>query len=718
MLGRARKMGVGAIALLAGLAGMTLAGAPAAPAAPLPGCELTELLVNPCRPMFGASSNGTPDVDGTKRDQILNFEQRVGRQLDIVHLYHGAGNMSHQLDEHDLYFINRPDTLLYLNWPVTTTSFASAAGGNAQMNGYIRQMARSIKALGDKKLFLAVHHEPENDIAFTCPGQSTRPGTMGTAAEYVAMWHNIRSIFDAEGVDNVVWVMNYMNYPAYECMIDDLWPGDEYVDWITFNGYQGGNNDVSFEKRVREMYDVLLRESNQEHDYASKEWGIVEWSIHSASRANTYLYYQQARQAVENNVFPKLNFYMVFDNQDANRGIRSFMVAYDSQNVFDPAEQEAFNVFANSWRLSEDGQPGDDDTAPTTPGGFTATVQPSGTVQMSWSAASDDKGVARYELFRNGMPIGSTASTSFTDTIPSSARRMYTVRAVDTAGQVSPTTHPTIATAGGGGGGDTTAPSVPTGVAATRVGGQPVISWNASTDNVGVTGYDVLRNGTVVGTTTGTSWTDTSNPAGTPSYTVRARDAAGNVSAASTAVSPPSTADTTRPSRPTGVTSALVNNQPRISWTASTDNVGVTGYDVLRNGVVVGTTTTTSYTDAAAPQGRSHTWTVRARDAAGNVSQLSASVSRTVPDTTAPSAPGSLTATRPVPTRVRLTWTAATDNVGVTGYIVYRGTTVVARPGSSARSYTVTGLPRTAQTFRVAARDARGNIGPSLTVTR
>jgi chitodextrinase len=87
---------------------------------------------------------------------------------------------------------------------------------------------------------------------------------------------------------------------------------------------------------------------------------------------------------------------------------------------------------------------------------------------------------------------------------------------------------------------DTTAPSVPTGLAATAGNAQVSLAWNASTDNVGVTGYRILRNGTQVGTTSsGTrTYTDTGLTNGTAySYTVRAVDAAGNVSAASAAVS-------------------------------------------------------------------------------------------------------------------------------------------------------------------------------------
>ncbi|NBE99937.1 chitinase [Nonomuraea sp. KC401] len=90
----------------------------------------------------------------------------------------------------------------------------------------------------------------------------------------------------------------------------------------------------------------------------------------------------------------------------------------------------------------------------------------------------------------------------------------------------------------GGGGGDTTAPSVPGNLRTTGVTDRSVsLAWNASTDNVGVTGYEVYRGGTLVSTVTGTTHTDAGlSPETRYSYTVRARDAAGNRSAAGNTV--------------------------------------------------------------------------------------------------------------------------------------------------------------------------------------
>lgn len=82
--------------------------------------------------------------------------------------------------------------------------------------------------------------------------------------------------------------------------------------------------------------------------------------------------------------------------------------------------------------------------------------------------------------------------------------------------------------------------------------------------------------------------------------------------------------DTTAPSTPTGLTSpAHTASSISLAWTASTDDTGVTGYRVLRDGTQVGTSTTTSYTDTGLAPSTAHTYTVRAVDAAGNASAAS-----------------------------------------------------------------------------------------------
>lgn len=176
---------------------------------------------------------------------------------------------------------------------------------------------------------------------------------------------------------------------------------------------------------------------------------------------------------------------------------------------------------------------------------------------------------------------------------------------------------------------DHTAPSVPTGLAATgTTATSTVLTWTASTDNIGVSGYDVLRDAVVVGTTTtATTYTDTGLSTGvTYSYTVRARDGSGNVSANSTAV-PVTTPvpDVEAPTAPANLAAVNVTQTTTgLTWTAATDNVAVVGYRVYRDGTLVGSPTGTSHTDTGLAAGSTYTYTVKAVDAAGNLSADSA----------------------------------------------------------------------------------------------
>lgn len=181
---------------------------------------------------------------------------------------------------------------------------------------------------------------------------------------------------------------------------------------------------------------------------------------------------------------------------------------------------------------------------------------------------------------------------------------------------------------------DTTPPSTPSALTAQPAGTSQInLSWAASTDNVGVTGYYIYRNGVRVGTSTTTSYSDTGLAAGTTyTYRVSAVDAAGNESAQCTAVSAATATpgDTQAPSVPTGLTASAVNaTQIALRWNASTDNVGVAGYVVYRDGTKVANTTTTAYTDSGLSAGTTYQYQVAAFDAAGNTSALSAAVSGT-----------------------------------------------------------------------------------------
>ena len=176
--------------------------------------------------------------------------------------------------------------------------------------------------------------------------------------------------------------------------------------------------------------------------------------------------------------------------------------------------------------------------------------------------------------------------------------------------------------------GDTTAPTAPRAVEAADTGGGAVqVSWTASTDAVGVDHYTVTASTGATLQAAASPATLPGVPAGSTTFTVTAVDAAGNVSdgGAMTTTVGRTGGDTASPTAPAGLAvAAAATGGAALTWTASTDDVGVKSYLVYRNGSYVGWSATPGWTDTSAPKGSELTYTVRATDAAGNRSVRSA----------------------------------------------------------------------------------------------
>jgi uncharacterized repeat protein (TIGR03806 family) len=191
-----------------------------------------------------------------------------------------------------------------------------------------------------------------------------------------------------------------------------------------------------------------------------------------------------------------------------------------------------------------------DNIPPSVPANLLAAAQSASSVQLTWSASTDNvggSGLASYRVLRGGVQVAQVpvGTLNYADTgLSPSTRYSYTVRAVDVAGNASASSNTASATTLAGSAGDTTPPTVPANLIATAATSTSIhLSWSGSTDNVGGSGlatYRLFRGGVQVGqVTAGTlSFTETGLSANTRyTYTVRAVDNAGNLSADSNAAS-------------------------------------------------------------------------------------------------------------------------------------------------------------------------------------
>ena len=181
--------------------------------------------------------------------------------------------------------------------------------------------------------------------------------------------------------------------------------------------------------------------------------------------------------------------------------------------------------------------------------------------------------------------------------------------------------------------------------------------------------------------------------------------------------------DTTPPTVPGNVTAtALSSTTVSVTWAASTDNVGVAGYQVYRNGTPAGTITGMQYTDTGLTPSTLYSYTVAAYDAAGNFSSqsLAASATTLTPDTTPPAVNLTAPANNTTQSGTVTVSATATDNVGV-AFVQFQlgGSNLGAQVTSAPYSITwdTTTVSNGSYNLTAVAQDTSGNVATSTPVT-
>jgi len=319
-----------------------------------------------------------------------------------------------------------------------------------------------------------------------------------------------------------------------------------------------------------------------------------------------------------------------------------------------------------------------------------------GSVELAWAAAPSATG---YNIYRQGVvaPIGVTTSTTFTVTgLVNATAYTFTVKAANGAA-LSSASSSVVSTP------VASAPPAPTGLLATPGNGQVSLSWTAPT---GATRYQIYRNGSLVASQAGTTYTDTGRTNGTAytyyvvAYKQNSVASSPSATVSATPVAPPLSA-------PVGLAATPSDRSVSLSWSAV---ASATSYEVYRAGVLLGTTATRAYVDSGLTNGITYAYTVKAVNAS-STSPASATTSAT-PVAPVTGAPTGLTG-QAADTIANLNWTAVP---GAT-YNVYRGGVLLVT-GLSGTTYSNTGLANgVSYTYFVTAVVATVESGQSATVT-
>ena len=215
------------------------AAAPAAPAA-VPCGQVSVKLVPSCGAWFGLSA--TPQTHA----KLAYLEGLVNRKFDIVYNFHRIGDTLPTPSERQLVKEGR---MLHVNIETTQLSWAQVAAGAA--DAALTKQAQGLKSL-NVPVMINFDHEPD----------AKKKAVRGTPAEFVAAFRHVHDVFDQAGATNAVWVWVTTGYKGNFGRLLALYPGNAYVDWLSWEAYTGVGCDenptlgtaASFYKNVSPMY--------------------------------------------------------------------------------------------------------------------------------------------------------------------------------------------------------------------------------------------------------------------------------------------------------------------------------------------------------------------------------------------------------------------------------------------------------------------------------
>lgn len=292
-------------------AGNPVASSPASEAAPAQAAEdgadcqstvrLSDELVPSCGLLWGVAAGAKTSEQGPLAHRA--FESRTGRTIGLYSHYYRADDLWPAPGEIALARESGARRILLINWRIASDmTWADVVLGRAdgRIDAEINYLKGQYFHLRDK-FFLTLHQEMEPEVIES-------PGSGMQAKDYAAMYRYVLDRFRASGIDNIVPVMAYLGSPqwANKPWFDDLWPGDEYVSWISWNPYAWSPyrswspktfSDLVNYTRGRYGYPGFYDFITSRHPGVPlmlAEWGVFE---EVADQASCYADYRAARKS-------------------------------------------------------------------------------------------------------------------------------------------------------------------------------------------------------------------------------------------------------------------------------------------------------------------------------------------------------------------------------------------------------------------------------------
>jgi hypothetical protein len=271
-------------------------------------------------------------TDQPKPQALAEFEERTGGPVDIVHVYHAAGDRFPTARDIAMTRQGGVERLLMVNYkPAGEHTWAEVDDG--QVDDELDRQAAYLRSRYTDPFFLTVHHEPENDVV-------PQAGSGFTARDYARMFRHVIERLRAHGVDNIVSVLNLMGSSEWATRpwFEQLYPGDSVVDWIAWDPYACVNPerpcgdfaqmvDRTFSEAWPGFY-TWARRTHPDKPLMLAEWGVFENG--STARKPEFL----ATVADQLPDFPEIKALIYFDSPRAPRG--------DTRVDSSPAALDAF----------------------------------------------------------------------------------------------------------------------------------------------------------------------------------------------------------------------------------------------------------------------------------------------------------------------------------------------------------------------------------------